>query len=230
MHVSRAEDKGGNTIQVQFDGRGTNLHSVWDSKLIDHSGLTYVQMAKQYDTATPEQIKQWQSDEIMKWLYESYEISSRLYKEVESNNKLDDAYYDAHMPIVKQRIEMAGIRLATVLNRCLKDGLYPPIISGPDVVGRKNTIKPLAVEQVAQHIGDSIEVCSKVTGVKILENMALVNMGGEYPNQLLTVVLKGDNIKFAHEMDNKKVCVSGKVIMYKGKPEIVVTDPQQLEY
>ena len=31
MHVSRAEDKGGNTIQVQYDGQGTNLHALWDT-------------------------------------------------------------------------------------------------------------------------------------------------------------------------------------------------------
>jgi hypothetical protein len=38
MHVSRKEDKGGNTIQVRFDNQGTNLHSLWDSKLLDHQG------------------------------------------------------------------------------------------------------------------------------------------------------------------------------------------------
>jgi hypothetical protein len=40
MHISRKEDKGGNTIQVRFDNKGTNLHSLWDSKLIDHEGLS----------------------------------------------------------------------------------------------------------------------------------------------------------------------------------------------
>ncbi|QQL50125.1 S1/P1 nuclease [Mucilaginibacter ginkgonis] len=40
MHISHKEDKGGNTIQLQFDGKGTNLHSLWDSKLIDKQGLT----------------------------------------------------------------------------------------------------------------------------------------------------------------------------------------------
>jgi len=34
LHAGYADDKGGNTYQVQFGGRGTNLHSVWDSGLI----------------------------------------------------------------------------------------------------------------------------------------------------------------------------------------------------
>lgn len=39
MHISRAEDKGGNMIQLNYEGKGTNLHSLWDSKMLDHQGL-----------------------------------------------------------------------------------------------------------------------------------------------------------------------------------------------
>lgn len=116
MHVSRAEDKGGNTIQLQFEGQGTNMHSLWDSKLIAKEGKSFDQMALDYDTATPKQIAEWQKDELMKWLYESYQISSQLYPEIELNNKLGDEYYVKYMPVVQQRILKAGIRLAGLLN------------------------------------------------------------------------------------------------------------------
>ncbi|RFZ92930.1 hypothetical protein D0C36_16205 [Mucilaginibacter conchicola] len=59
MHVSRKEDKGGNTIQVRFDNKGTNLHALWDSGLIGHGGLSEADIVKTCDTATPEQIKAW---------------------------------------------------------------------------------------------------------------------------------------------------------------------------
>jgi hypothetical protein len=87
MHVSREEDKGGNTIQLNYDGNGTNLHALWDSKLIDHQGLTYEQMAEKYDHATPAQIKQWQSDPLIQWIWESYQASSKLYAEVDANEE-----------------------------------------------------------------------------------------------------------------------------------------------
>lgn len=116
MHVSRAEDKGGNTIQLQFEGQGTNMHSLWDSKLIAKEGKSFDQMALDYDTATPQQIKAWQKDELLKWLYESYQISSQLYPEIEQNNKLGDEYHAKYMPVVQQRILKAGIRLAGLLN------------------------------------------------------------------------------------------------------------------
>src|SRR5258707_585119 len=62
MHVSKAEDKGGNTVQLNFNGQGTNLHAIWDSKLIDRLGLGYEQLASTVDHATPAQIGQWQKE------------------------------------------------------------------------------------------------------------------------------------------------------------------------
>jgi hypothetical protein len=72
-----------------------------------------------------------------------------------------------------------------------------------------------------------VKVCSKVYGHKDFGSMVLVNMGGEYPNSLFTVVLRGDAKGL--ELDGKLICINGKVIDYKGKPEIVVTDPKQVE-
>jgi len=122
MHVSRAEDKGGNTIQLSFNGEDTNLHSLWDSKLLDHEGLSYDKLADKFDHATPQQIAKWQSDPVIIWAWESYQVSSILYGEVneDGSTKLGKGYYDAHIPVVESRIEKAGIRLAGLLNAIYK--------------------------------------------------------------------------------------------------------------
>ena len=121
MHLSKAEDKGGNLVTVSFAGQDTNLHGLWDSGLINHQGLTFDQMAKDYDTATPEQIRQWQGDNELQWVFESYQISSKIYADVEAkHNNIDEDYYKANIPVVQQRVEMAGIRLAGVLNSIFK--------------------------------------------------------------------------------------------------------------
>lgn len=122
MHISRAEDKGGNTIQLNYEDKGTNLHSLWDTKLLEHQGLTYEQLATKYDNVPAKQIKQWQSDPLMKWVWESYEISSQLYAEVDAMNSrtIGDAYYQKHLPQIEVRIQQAGIRLAGVLNEIYK--------------------------------------------------------------------------------------------------------------
>jgi hypothetical protein len=234
MHISRAEDKGGNTIQVQFDGKGTNLHSLWDSKLIERQGLSYTEMAKSYDTATPEQISEWQHDDVLKWVYESYEISSQLYTEVEKGTKLDDDYYIKHIPTVRQRIEKGGIRLAGVLNELFKSVkvtnvtlMPPPPINSPPVPPPPGA-RPIEVGEVSKYIGQTVKICSKVYGTKDLNSIVLVNVGAAYPNQLLTVVLRGEAKTLASTIDGKQICVSGKVIDYNGKPEIIVTDPAQI--
>ncbi len=116
MHVSRAIDKGGNDIEVKFLNRKSNLHSVWDTGLIDYYGLSYTEMAKSFGTASAVDIKKWQQDEIALWIYESYKISEQLYTEVEKNTDLDYDYFPNHSEIVKKRLLQGGIRLAGLLN------------------------------------------------------------------------------------------------------------------
>ena len=44
LHVGYGSDKGGNTYQVHYNGKGTNLHSVWDSRIIESQGITLDQV------------------------------------------------------------------------------------------------------------------------------------------------------------------------------------------
>lgn len=116
MHVSRAEDQGGNKIKLKYNYKETNLHSIWDTGLIDYNGLTYTEMATALDNVSDTKIKEWQSDDITKWLFESYQISAKLYQEVEGKTSLDYTYYPEHSAIYKERVQKAGIRLAGLLN------------------------------------------------------------------------------------------------------------------
>ena len=81
-------------------------------------------MVKAYDTVSSEKIKTWQSDIPMQWLWESYQISAKLYTEIKINKKLDEDYFNKHIGIVHQRLEMAAIRLAGVLNAGLNNHPY----------------------------------------------------------------------------------------------------------
>ena len=119
MHISRAEDKGGSTIQLNFEGKGTNLHSLWDTKLLEKQGLTFTQVAEKYAKVDPVLVKKWQSEPLTQWIWESYQISSELYTEIESMNKrvIDDSYYQKHLPTIELRIKQAAVRLAGTLNR-----------------------------------------------------------------------------------------------------------------
>ncbi|MBW4890625.1 S1/P1 nuclease [Mucilaginibacter sp. HMF5004] len=121
MHISHAEDKGGNSIDINFFNVSGNLHNLWDSALIEHAkNNDYSKLAQAYDTATPEQINKWQADDIMIWLWESYQISSILYEEVKDNKELGEDYYQEHIAILQKQIDKGGIRLAGQLNAIFK--------------------------------------------------------------------------------------------------------------
>jgi DNA/RNA endonuclease YhcR with UshA esterase domain len=94
----------------------------------------------------------------------------------------------------------------------------------------------IAAKDVAKHINEKVTICDKVYGGKFLSNpnITLIDLGGNHPNELLTLYIKGDDrkkFKVAPEdaLRGKNVCVTGKVIDYKGKPEIVITDPDQIK-
>lgn len=230
MHVSRAEDKGGNTIQLNYEGQGINLHSLWDTYLLEHQGLSYEQLAEKYDHVSEQQIKQWQSDPLMKWIWESYQISSKLYAEVDAmkGRSIDETYYKAHIGIIGTRIQQAGIRLAGVLNELFKNGLAADHPAGTARTG--DTSVPVETND------KTTTVCDKVYSTRLIQSsgMVFLNLGGDYPNQKMSVVIKGkDRDKFPVSPEiaykDKSICVTGVISNYNGKVEIVVTDPEQIK-
>jgi len=232
MHISRKEDKGGNTIQVQFDGKGTNLHALWDSKLIDHEGLSEAEIARNYDVATPAQIKQWQADSPMEWIWESYQISNELYEQVKTGQNIDEAYYQKYIQVVRKRIDQAGIRLAGELNRLFNNEQISAVNventgSAPGNVPIEETVK---LEDINSAVGKMVKVEGRVYSIKDIGSMVLVNLGAAYPNQLLTLALKGDAKTLETQLNNKTISVEGEVIDYKGKPEIIVTNPAKVKF
>jgi len=95
----------------------------------------------------------------------------------------------------------------------------------------------IELSAVSKHVGDSVRVCGKIYSGRYLENSngapTLLNMGAAYPDQLLTLVIYGDNRKAfgkAPELDYKdqEVCVWGKIELFKEKPQIVLTSSRQL--
>ncbi|MEB0280690.1 S1/P1 nuclease [Mucilaginibacter sp. 10B2] len=235
MHVSCKEDKGGNTIQLRFDNKGTNLHSLWDGRMIDHEGLSEADIVKNYDVATAAQIKQWQSDSPVEWLWESYQISSELYKISKPGQTIDEAYYQKYIQVTRKRIDQAGIRLAGELNKLFNSASAPAANGDLSKTLANNATKGIIVgnvdlKDIAGFIGKSVNVSGKVFSSRDIGSMVLVNLGAAYPNQLLTVALKGKARELSANLADKTITVTGEVIDYKGKPEIIITDPAQIKF
>ncbi|HVW13467.1 MAG TPA: S1/P1 nuclease [Mucilaginibacter sp.] len=117
MHVGHTADRGGNDIKVTWMGNPGNLHSVWDSGLIDFQQLGYTEYAMTINFTTAAQRAQWQKAPISQWLFESNEIADKLYDEVKSGDTLNAFRYNYnHITIVNRQLLKAGVRLAGILN------------------------------------------------------------------------------------------------------------------
>jgi hypothetical protein len=120
MHVGRAEDKGGNTIQVQWFNNGSNLHAVWDSKMINHYNMTYSELAKNSDKISKEQVKNLQKGTISDWANETHQLAIKVYSSAEIGENLRYEYMYKNFGLVRSQLQKGGIRLAKVLNELFR--------------------------------------------------------------------------------------------------------------
>lgn len=116
MHVGRKEDKGGNTIQVQWFGTGTNLHAVWDSKMIDSYDMTYTELASNTAEISKEQVEFLQTGSIEDWVNDTQTFAVKVYGTAEIGENLRYQYMYHNFGTVRSQLQKGGIRLAKVLN------------------------------------------------------------------------------------------------------------------
>ncbi len=120
LHIGRAEDKGGNSIQVQWFKKGTNLHRVWDINMIDEWDMSYVELADNTKFLSKKEIKSYQDGTVLDWVYESQKLAISVYKSANSGDKLRYRYSYDHFGTVRKQIQKGGIRLAKILNDIFK--------------------------------------------------------------------------------------------------------------
>ena len=116
LHNGLAENKGGNDIQVRWFNEGTNLHSVWDTKMIESYGMSYTELAANTKSLSTQQVQELQEGTVTDWMYESKKLCKEVYSSVEIGEKLRYRYSYDYMETVRYQLLKGGIRLAALLN------------------------------------------------------------------------------------------------------------------
>lgn len=119
LHVGNGKDRGGNDVKVQWFGSNTNIHSVWDSRMIDGKQLSYTEFADWINHPSKAQVKEWQSATVRDWAMESMTYRDQAYQ-LPENSRISYRYSYDNLDLVKQRLLQAGIRLAGVINDIYK--------------------------------------------------------------------------------------------------------------
>jgi hypothetical protein len=128
LHVGKCCDKGGNEVKVRWFGRDLNLHSVWDSALVDEEQLSFTELAAklQRHTSNADVIAWWDINP-RDWISESGQLRETVYPPVSPRApkrekgqpaapELSYGYVYKFTPLMEQRLKQAGVRLAAYLN------------------------------------------------------------------------------------------------------------------
>jgi DNA/RNA endonuclease YhcR with UshA esterase domain len=91
--------------------------------------------------------------------------------------------------------------------------------------------------EAKDHIGESATVCGSVVSTRYAVSTkgqpTFLNLEKPFPNQIFTVVIWGSNrSRFGTpetRYKGKRICVTGKIADYRGVPEIVASDPEEIK-
>lgn len=112
LHVGYGSDKGGNKLQIRFNGKGTNLHSFFDYNLIENENIS-LKDCMTIEKYSPEELTKLQSGSILDWAKESRNFLNDMY--AKSGSTISPDYLQKNTVFVEKQIQKAGIRLAGIL-------------------------------------------------------------------------------------------------------------------
>lgn len=116
MHVGREEDRGGNDIRLKWFGRNTNLHTIWDTNIIDYFNMSYTEWASNFPSLNWEQQKSLQEGSLASWIEESQDLAGTIYHATKEGTDLRYEYTYVYKETLRTQLLKAGVRLAGILN------------------------------------------------------------------------------------------------------------------
>lgn len=124
LHAGYGEDRGGNSYQLRAFMRGTNLHAFWDSGLIraldQDAEVMTARLAP--SNASPARSKEMERAGGTFNAAQAAEESCRIVGQpgFYPGRLVDQAYVQRFTPIMEQRLQLAGARLAGLINLALQ--------------------------------------------------------------------------------------------------------------
>lgn len=95
----------------------------------------------------------------------------------------------------------------------------------------------ISAAEAANHVGESARVCGRVAGAKYSTETrgqpTFLNLDRAYPDHVFTALIWGSKrsaFPYAPEsLRGQRICVKGTIELYKGRAEIIVSSPSQIE-
>ena len=122
LHAGHRHDRGGNDYQLNYRGKGTNLHSLWDSGMLRTRKLdedAWIERLRALPAPDVESIGRPPREGFpVAWVEQSCRASLApgVYPK---GHVVDDSYVEAHLPVQEAQLRLGAARLAEVLDAAL---------------------------------------------------------------------------------------------------------------
>jgi len=118
MHVSYADDRGGNRTRIYFEGDKTNLHYLWDREVAGLTGTLSknLTLIGSFDSVLAKNVP----EAPLGWANESYAMTRNIYADYRRSMRMkyDDLAVDRLW--LRKRMRLASDRLALQLSKVLQ--------------------------------------------------------------------------------------------------------------
>lgn len=94
----------------------------------------------------------------------------------------------------------------------------------------------ISASEAIDHVGEHSTVCGVVASAKFAQRTnrqpTFLNLDKPYPDHVFTAVIWGeDRQRFSYQPESllhKRICVIGRLELYRGRAEIIVRAPEQI--
>ena len=121
LHMGHASDLGGNRVHVKYFKSPTNLHTVWDSRLVESAHKwSYTEWQQQIDRASEAETRAILDAVTPEdWARETLCIVREIYKKTPQDTNIEYDYIAEWTPVIERQLLKGGLRLAKILNETL---------------------------------------------------------------------------------------------------------------
>ncbi|NSW45484.1 MAG: S1/P1 nuclease [Bacteroidales bacterium] len=113
LHVGYGIDRGGNDVKIDFLGKHSNLHAIWDADIIEQTNISF-ELVNTLTNKKKYALSLKKSDiNLMHWMIQTRKLLNFVYH---FTNPINYSYINKSKSIIQHQLALAGIRLAIILN------------------------------------------------------------------------------------------------------------------
>ncbi len=125
LHAGERADKGGNDVKLTFQGKLSNLHSVWDSGILLSFGQSDAEIVHQLDDemAHRSDLAATAGGSVTQWVMQSHDLARDVvYRNLPNSLEISPQYIAAARPVIYEQLLRGGVRLGALLEHALGGG------------------------------------------------------------------------------------------------------------